>query len=134
MIDKGHCKMLHDGESLIEYDDWYDYSTSYPEGEVDLNVLDDTGYELVLPSGAKVGHRSLVRYYRQNLTNDRALVPLKMRNTIQNHYKCFGWVGLSQPEAKKKARDIKFMRQVQQKQWVKLGIKANKIQKKYFRD
>ena len=22
MIDKGHCKMLHDGESLIEYDDW----------------------------------------------------------------------------------------------------------------
>ena len=48
----------------------YDYSTSYPEGEglaesdgeVDLNVLDDSGYELVLPSGAKVGHRSLVRW------------------------------------------------------------------------
>lgn len=25
------CSMM--GESLMEYDDWYDYSTSYPEGE-----------------------------------------------------------------------------------------------------
>ena len=44
----------------------YDYSSSYPdaenpEEEVDLNNLDDSGFELVLPSGAKVGHRSLVR-------------------------------------------------------------------------
>ena len=22
MLDKGHCKLLHDGETLIEYDDW----------------------------------------------------------------------------------------------------------------
>ena len=44
----------------------YDYSTSYPDAEnpdeeIDLNSLDDTGFELMLPSGAKVGHRSLVR-------------------------------------------------------------------------
>ena len=51
-VGKGHCKLLHDGETLIEYDDWwdrislvgptnmivmifirYDYSTSYPDGE-----------------------------------------------------------------------------------------------------
>ena len=32
-VSKGHCKVLHDGESLLEYDEWYDYSTSYPEGE-----------------------------------------------------------------------------------------------------
>ena len=66
MQDKGHCKLLHEADSLLEYDEWYDYSTSYPdqenpEAEVDLNVLDDTGYELVLPSGTKVGHRSLLR-------------------------------------------------------------------------
>ena len=23
MLDKGHCKLIHDGESLIEYDEWY---------------------------------------------------------------------------------------------------------------
>ena len=69
MLDKGHCKLLHDGESLIEYDEWYDYSSSYPEGEgptdadseVDMQALDDTGFQLVLPSGAKIGHRSLLK-------------------------------------------------------------------------
>lgn len=25
MIDKGHCKMLHEGEALLEYADYYDY-------------------------------------------------------------------------------------------------------------
>ena len=91
MVDKGHCKMRHEAESLLEYDEWYDYSASYPEGsistqathcrlsyciavfagdpagedgedgEVDLNTLDDSGFELQLPSGTRVGHRSLIR-------------------------------------------------------------------------
>ena len=82
MIDKGHCKLFHEGDAIAEFADYYDYTSSYPnetneenEGEstnnadveVDLSRLDDTGYELVLPSGAKVGHRSLVRYYRYNI-------------------------------------------------------------------
>ena len=25
MIDKGHCKMLHEGDALLEYSDFYDY-------------------------------------------------------------------------------------------------------------
>ena len=25
MLDKGHCKMLHEGEALFEYADFYDY-------------------------------------------------------------------------------------------------------------
>lgn len=69
MLDKGHCKMFHEGEVLLEYSDFYDYSSSYPEGgeandEVELNVINDSGFELVLPSGATIGHRSLNRYYR----------------------------------------------------------------------
>lgn len=69
MIDKGHCKMFHEGEVLLEYSDFYDYSSSYPDGgdpdeEVEVNVINDSGFELVLPSGATVGHRSLYRYYR----------------------------------------------------------------------
>ena len=78
MIDKGHCKLLHEGDAIAEFADFYDYSSSYPDDEndgsheittkpddeVDLTRLDDTGFELVLPSGAKVGHRSLMRYYR----------------------------------------------------------------------
>lgn len=68
--------MLHEGESLLEYADYYDYSTSYPEGEgieadpdaeVEVNRIDDDCFQLVLPSGAKIGHRSLARYYKQSL-------------------------------------------------------------------
>lgn len=31
MNDKGHCKMLHEGLALVEYSDFYDYSSSYPD-------------------------------------------------------------------------------------------------------
>merc|ERR1712203_623348 len=92
---------LHEGDAIAEFADFYDYTTSYPdeenndneerkarlEEEIDLNTLDDSGYELVLPSGAKIGHRSLLRYYRQNLVNDRALVLHKNNNKIQHHYR-----------------------------------------------
>ena len=64
MIDKGHCKInFSGGNAIAEFADFYDYSKTYPEEdgeekdpdmEVDVNTLDDTGYELVLPSGAKV--------------------------------------------------------------------------------
>lgn len=72
MLDKGHCKMLHEGEALMEYSDFYDYQSSYPdnyipenhEEDVDIDVLEETDYQLVLPSGSTIGHRSLMRYYR----------------------------------------------------------------------
>jgi len=143
MIDKGHCKLLHEGDTIAEFAEFYDYTSSYPEEgkneeaakgeeEIDITQLDDAGYQLTLPSGATIGHRSLMRYYRQNLTNDRALVPHKMNTRIQSHYKTFGWVGLSKPEAKMKARDMKFMRKIQQKQWMRLGMQGNN--QKHFRD
>ena len=69
MVDKGHCKMYHEGEVLLEYSDYYDYSSSYPEegnvdDEVEENIITDSGFILVLPSGSTIGHRSLYRYYR----------------------------------------------------------------------
>ena len=90
MIDKGHCKLLHEGDAIVEFADFYDYSSSYPDEEnndnedrkakpdeeIDLNMLDDSGYELVLPSGAKIGHRSLLRYYRYALFVLRTLLEI----------------------------------------------------------
>jgi pre-60S factor REI1 len=71
MQDKGHCMMLHEGEALAEYADFYDYSSSYPDQEeqntdeeVSIPVLDGSDFQLVLPSGATIGHRSLMKYYR----------------------------------------------------------------------
>ena len=29
MVDKGHCKMLFDGDAVFEYSDFYDYRLAY---------------------------------------------------------------------------------------------------------
>ncbi|KAK2706815.1 hypothetical protein QYM36_014748 [Artemia franciscana] len=31
MMNKGHMRLFHVGETLIEYEDFYDYSSSYPD-------------------------------------------------------------------------------------------------------
>jgi len=61
--------MLHEGDAVLEYTDYYDYSSSYkdagdPDEEVDVEVLDGSGYTMKLPSGATIGHRSLAIYYK----------------------------------------------------------------------
>uniref|UniRef100_F7B6W8 C2H2-type domain-containing protein n=1 Tax=Ciona intestinalis TaxID=7719 RepID=F7B6W8_CIOIN len=78
MRDKGHMKMLSDGDASLEYADFYDFSSSYPDFNPDVEEdeelpqvasdADEEDSELVLPSGARIGHRSLLRfrYYRQN--------------------------------------------------------------------
>ena len=142
MSDKGHCKInFSGGNAIAEFADFYDYSKTYPEDdeekdpdmEVDVHTLDDTGYELVLPSGAKVGHRSLMRYYKQSINPNRELVVRKPTEKIMDHYRGFGGLsGLSYKEAKLKQKDIKYFRQHQQKYYMKLGMKANN--QKYWRD
>nr|XP_021181733.2 zinc finger protein 622 [Helicoverpa armigera] len=149
MIDKGHCKMLHEGLALAEYADFYDYSSSYPdhkdddgdeEGmDVDEEVegpaaLQGDDFQLVLPSGVVVGHRSLMKYYKQNLSqNSQALVKKSDRklHRLLGVYRALGWAPKEQALAAKKARDIHFMKRVQAKWQMKLSLKANKFQKHY---
>lgn len=84
-------------EDRLELSDFYDFTSSYPDAQWedvsgdevdeddaisaddddddDKDVLDDSNqvrygdneFELVLPSGARLGHRSLRRYYNQSL-------------------------------------------------------------------
>lgn len=132
MTDKGHCKMLHEGEALVDYADFYDYSSSDVQKEVFdeeaiANVLEDSDFELVLPSGSTVGHRSLSLYYKQNLkpfTTDNA----KKVKKILQHYKALGYLGATGPAAVKKARDIVFMQKVKSRYNLKLGVKSNRFQ------
>lgn len=140
MIDKGHCKMLHEGDALIEYAQFYDYSSSYPDvetsdpdAEVEIPELDDTDYQLVLPSGNVIGHRSLMRYYKQSLNPNRAVAISKndkLRNVILQ-FKALGCVDTKKEIAIKKARDIKFMQRIQAKYNLKLNLKANKLQQHF---
>lgn len=61
-------------------DDWEDVEGEEEEGEGDQeeaelpqNVAYSNGYELYMPSGSIVGHRSLHRYYKQNLKPEKEL-------------------------------------------------------------
>ncbi|XP_064614151.1 cytoplasmic 60S subunit biogenesis factor ZNF622-like isoform X2 [Liolophura sinensis] len=151
MVDKGHCKMLHEGEAVLEYADFYDYRTSYPdfaeseggaaaspgvgeepmeedEEEVDEEPLESDGYELVLPSGVTVGHRSLQRYYCQNLPQRRAPRGQSVMPRLLAQYKALGWTGIKGEAAVQKAKDLAEFRRLRHHHYMKLGVKANKLQ------
>lgn len=84
MKDKCHCRILYEGNSLAEFIDFYDYSSSYPDhsDEVDIDdeleisaaVEDIEEYHLILPSGVKIGHRSLMRYYKQRIDHSKPIL------------------------------------------------------------
>ncbi|XP_043204398.1 zinc finger protein 622-like [Amphibalanus amphitrite] len=144
MRDKGHTKMLHEGEVLAEYADYYDYSTSYPDGaDADSEPLEPEqlnmhadGFQLVLPSGATVGHRALVRYYRQHLKPEKAVALRKTgaattARDVLHQYRLMGWTGSSKEQLKKTARDMMALRRHQQRSDMRLGVKANRLQKHY---
>jgi len=142
MKDKGHCKMLHEGIALAEYANYYDYSSSYPDNvegmdideEFEPDLLDGDEYQLVLPSGAVIGHRSLLRYYKQHLNPDRIMTVSKndkKLHKVLSKYKALGWNKTEQEIATRKARDIHMMKRVQAKWAMKLGCKANKLQKHF---
>ncbi|KAH8294528.1 hypothetical protein KR044_005844 [Drosophila immigrans] len=142
MLDKGHCQMLHEGVALAEYADYYDYSSSYPDNQAGMDIdaevvpelLDGDEYQLVLPSGAVIGHRSLLRYYKQRLHPERALVPKKSDRRLHrvlSEYRALGWTHTQQQAAARKAKDIHLMKRVQSKWQMQLGTKANKLQKHY---
>lgn len=149
MIDMGHCKMVHDGDAIVEYADFYDYRKSYPDykseengpardgsDEIDEsvlpNLLDSDGFELTLPSGATVGHRQLARYYKQNLVPVRRASATAM-SRIMSQYRSLGWTCTAGCSAHQKAKDIAYLQKCRQKYFMKLGVKSNKLQR-HFRD
>jgi len=143
MIDKCHCRMLYEGAALAEYVDFYDYSSSYPDHQEGIDIDEDLGqpdaldgdeYQLVLPSGITIGHRSLMRYYKQRLNPNRAVVMKKSDRKMHKvlaEYRAIGWTATQQEMAKRHARDLHAMKRIHAKMIQKLGVKANKLQKHY---
>ncbi|XP_058129304.1 cytoplasmic 60S subunit biogenesis factor ZNF622 [Anopheles ziemanni] len=143
MTEKGHCKMLHEGAALAEYVDFFDYSSSYPDHEDGMDVdaeletptsLDGDEYQLVLPSGNVIGHRSLLRYYKQRINPNRAVVVKKSTQKLHKvlaQYRSLGWTSTQQEAAARNARDMHVMKRQQAKLMQKVGVKANKLQHHY---
>jgi len=74
--------MIHEGEALLEYSDFYDYSSTYPTdgNEDEYRVMEDVNSQLILPSGARIGKRSLMRYFRYRKCYTFCLLVLKAKN------------------------------------------------------
>ncbi|KAM0727363.1 Cytoplasmic 60S subunit biogenesis factor ZNF622 [Formica fusca] len=145
MVDKGHCMMLYEGETLLEYMQFYDYSSSYPDAkDADPDtespkqsvILDDEGYELKLPSGKVIGHRALVRYYKQNLNLEPVTVTKNSGEKLRKlllQYRALGGSEIQMEAAQRRARDVQYLQRIQTKYSTQLQIKQNKLQKHFRR-
>ncbi|KAF7648615.1 hypothetical protein LDENG_00153970 [Lucifuga dentata] len=151
MTDKSHCKLFTDGDAALEFADFYDFRSSYPdrkEGEDadmddeelpdDKNLeYDDETLELTLPSGAKIGHRSLMRYYKQRFGAQRTVALAHNRNAVGRvlrQYKALGWGGdTDKGSLHQKQRDMQYVQMMKSRWMLKTGMKHNATKQKHFR-
>lgn len=149
MISKGHTKInFEKADVLLEYADFFDYTKSYPDAssageqekdeEISIPMLsEDENWQLVLPSGAVIGHRSLLRYYRQNLQPiaERAGTSNSQRilDKVMSNYKALGWTGIKGEAAVARAKDIQFYHRIRSRRHLDLGMKGNKTLQPHLR-
>ena len=139
MVDKSHCKMFFEGDATLEYAEFYDYSTSYPDhagSEENASKLPDSSLavsndlELVLPSGSKVGHRALKHLYKQRLPTFEQR-KLALMGRLMAKYRALGWKGYTGDGATGRERDEVWAKKMQQARKMKLSVRANKMQKHF---
>ncbi|KAM6282432.1 cytoplasmic 60S subunit biogenesis factor ZNF622 isoform 1-T1 [Porphyrio hochstetteri] len=148
MNDKSHCKLFTDGDAALEFADFYDFRSSYPDhkdgedvevpgerpAERELDYDDDT-MELILPSGARVGHRSLMRYYRQRFGPARAVAVVKNKKAVGRvlqQYRALGWTGQT-GAAFAQQRDMQYLQRMKSKWMLKTGMSNNATKQMHFR-
>jgi len=100
MLDKGHTKISYEDGPDLEIGNFYDFSVlddddekMEEENNTDTNqglAITSEGTELILPSGAHIGHRDYKRYYNQNL-RDRDESNSKALMTLTEKYKALGY-------------------------------------------
>ncbi|KAM9254415.1 cytoplasmic 60S subunit biogenesis factor ZNF622 isoform 2-T2 [Dugong dugon] len=100
MTDKSHCKLFTDGDAALEFADFYDFRSSYPdhkEGEdageaeafpSDKNVeYDDDTMELILPSGAALARERDMQYVQRMKSKWMLKTGMKNNATKQMHFR-----------------------------------------------
>ncbi|XP_006810657.1 zinc finger protein 622-like, partial [Neolamprologus brichardi] len=86
---------------------------------------------------AKIGHRSLMRYYKQRFGAQRAVVLTHNKNAVGRvlrQYKSLGWGGDTGNSAlNQKQKDMQYVQMMKSKWMLKMGISHNTIKQKHFR-
>ncbi|XP_061851212.1 cytoplasmic 60S subunit biogenesis factor ZNF622 [Colius striatus] len=148
MNDKSHCKLFTDGDAALEFADFYDFRSSYPDhkdgedvevpgerpAERELDYDDDT-MELILPSGARVGHRSLMRYYRQRFGLSRTVAVVRNKKAVGRvlqQYRALGWTSQT-GSASAQQRDMQYLQRMKSKWMLKTGMSNNATKQMHFR-
>ncbi|XP_028909704.1 zinc finger protein 622 [Ornithorhynchus anatinus] len=148
MNDKSHCKLFTEGDAALEFADFYDFRSSYPdykEGEesemseelpAEKNLeYDDDSMELILPSGARIGHRSLMRYYKQKFGASRAVAVAQNQKAVGRvlrHYRALGWTGGTGATLARE-RDMQYVQRMKSKWMLKTGMSNNATKQMHFR-
>ncbi|XP_042321833.1 zinc finger protein 622 [Sceloporus undulatus] len=148
MNDKSHCKLFTEGDAALEFADFYDFRSTYPdyqEGE-DVEMpdelpseknleYDDESMELILPSGARIGHRSLMRYYKQRFGSSRAVAVSKNKQAVGRvlqQYRALGWTN-STGAALAHERDMQYLQRMKAKWMLKTSMQNNATKQMHFR-
>ncbi|KFO96100.1 Zinc finger protein 622 [Calypte anna] len=100
----------------------------------ELDYDDDT-MELILPSGTRLGHRSLMRYYRQRFGPSRAVVPAKNTKAVGRvlrKYRALGWTSETGAVFAQK-RDLQYLQRMKSKWMLKTGMSNNATKQMHFR-
>ncbi|GMR41956.1 hypothetical protein PMAYCL1PPCAC_12151, partial [Pristionchus mayeri] len=130
MVAKQHCRIDRSAEAMIELADFYDYDALCED--IDSKTSgnsDDDGWTLVLPSGSKIGHRSLLRFYRQHLRGvdydgKRGRLAIEKAKGI---YSALAWTGCTGSVAHRVAKDLQFVARVRRRFDLRVGMKSNKL-------
>ncbi|KAJ2339333.1 pre-60S factor rei1 [Coemansia sp. RSA 2673] len=164
MLDKGHTKIAYETEiDILEISDFYDFSSTYPDADEEENAdmqldlvksggrqamptasrLEEEEGELVLPSGVRIGHRSLQRYYKQTIPSEQpekeSVFIHKMLTNYANNPEYNNQliqssrnraVILAQPNGQRAWKDIVTFKENRARENYKtrVGVKANRLQ------
>ncbi|KAJ2724528.1 pre-60S factor rei1 [Coemansia sp. Benny D115] len=165
MLDKGHTKIAYETEiDVLEISDFYDFSSTYPDAEEHdtdeqlqvtmvghsarhvADTLHEEDGELVLPNGNRIGHRSLQRYYKQNIPAERpekeSVVIHKMLTSYQEnphlsnqlmHNRQTRALILSMPKGRQIYKDFATFKEKRQRQDFtnRMGMRMNNLQTHY---
>ncbi|XP_003340644.1 cytoplasmic 60S subunit biogenesis factor ZNF622 [Monodelphis domestica] len=148
MNDKSHCKLFTEGDAALEFADFYDFRSSYPDHKesedtevseelpLEKNLeYDDETMELILPSGARVGHRSLMRYYKQRFGLSRAVTTAKNQKAVGRvlqQYRALGWTGSTGANLLR-GRDMQYVQRMKSKWMLKTGMSNNATKQMHYR-
>lgn len=133
MLTKGHCYVSVTGTNALDYVDFYDFTQCVNELSIMCNELTtaneesgDGGYELVLPSGAVLGHRHIATYFRQRPTSK--IVP-KARLNKAPMYRAITYGNETQVAA-----DLRKVWKYKNKFSMQNGVRNNKVTMEHFKD